>query len=72
MFARFSMGGFYPVPFQRMNATKTTPARRRLLALAYTQPDPKRWRHPQEPLPGILYDATVFGLFLFLGVAYFM
>jgi len=55
-----------------MDAAKKTPAIRHALSLAYTQPDEKRWRHRQEPLPGVLYDATVFGLFLVLGVAYFV
>lgn len=55
-----------------MNTMKTTPAKRSLLSLAYAEPDEKSLRHQQEPLPGRLFDATVFGLFIVFGAAYFM
>lgn len=55
-----------------MDTTKTAPAKRSFLSLAYAQPDEKSLRHHQPPLPGWKYDATVFGLFLVFGAAYFM
>ena len=63
---------FTCVHFQRMDTTKTAPARRSLLSLAYAQPDGNKGRHQTDSLPGVWFDATVFGLFLFLGVAYFV
>jgi hypothetical protein len=55
-----------------LDVTKTAPANRSLFSLAYAQGDEKSQRHRQQPLPGKLFDATVFGLFLVFGVAYFM
>ncbi len=55
-----------------MDTTNTAPANRSLLSLAYAQPEEKGLRHQQPPLPGRLFDATVFGLFLVFGAAYFM
>jgi len=55
-----------------MDTVKTAPAKRSLLSLAYAQPDEKGSRHRQEPLPGKLFDATVLGLLLVFGAAYFM
>lgn len=53
-----------------MNEKKAATARRSLLSLAYAQPEGNKGRHQQESLPGVWFDATVFGLFLVFGVAY--
>lgn len=55
-----------------MEKKKTSSALRRAFRLAYTPPDDKHGKRQQQSLPGKLYDATVFGLFLVLGIAYFM
>lgn len=66
------MGGVLAVSLFNMEVSKTAPAHRSLLELAYAQPAEKTWRHRQTALPGPLYDATVIGLFIVLGVAYLM
>jgi len=55
-----------------MEEKETSSALRRAIRLAYTQPDDKHRKRPRQSLPGPLYDATVIGLFLVLGIAYFM
>jgi hypothetical protein len=66
------MWNFTVFVFRLMEKKKTAPAWRRILALAYAQPGKDKYGHPQESLPGPLFDATVFGLFLIAGIAYFV
>lgn len=65
------MDGFLPLPLLNMEATKAASGSRSPLRLAYAQPEPRTWRRQQEPLPGALFDITVIGLFVVLGIAYF-
>jgi hypothetical protein len=55
-----------------MDARKTARGRydlKRALALAYRPAEGHRTRRIEEPLPGPLFDAAVFALFVFFGVA---
>jgi len=51
---------------------KKTPSAWDYVRLAYAQPGNGYRSRPQQFLPGPLYDVTVFGLFLVLGIAYFL
>ena len=52
-----------PMENQKIGPNKV----RRLLKLAY-----HRGNDPKRPLPGPLFDLTVVGLFLFLGIGFLM
>jgi hypothetical protein len=54
-----------------MDDKKKASALSRAWTLAYAQPADKR-RVRTDPQPGLLFDLVVVGLFLVLGIAYFV
>jgi hypothetical protein len=64
--------GFTPLPLFCMETTKAGQGSRSPLYLAYAQPEPRTWRRQQKSLPGPLFDLTVIGLFVVLGIAYML
>ena len=67
----FATCGFLDVSFLIMDDKKKASALSRAWTLAYAQPADKG-RARTEPQPGPLYDLVVVGLFLVLGIAYFV
>jgi len=53
-----------------MEEKKTSSALRRYVRLAYAQPAATQRKHRSESLPGPLFDATAFGLFVVFGILY--
>ena len=64
--------GFTPFPLFIMDTKKAALGSPGLIRLAYSQEEEKRWRRRSEPLPGPLFDVIVIGLFVVLGIAYFL
>jgi hypothetical protein len=55
-----------------MESKGTSSAGKSFLELAYAPPVSKRQTNRTETFPGPLFDVTVFGLCLILGIAYFL